>query len=249
MRRRHFAARSAARVVAAESDKLRTLPAAVLTAVGTVVAGAVLAAVLAANAVRQDQPVSVVTAVLQSVPYVQAGLILLGVLPAAHEYAGRQVLTTLTAVPDRVLLLTGKTLAAAVACALTASAALGAGTIAAAVTRHLLDAPVPEHRTQSWALAGAVAHLVLLGLLAHAVAVLTRAMVPSLAGMLVLVLVLSPLSARFTEHARWLPDRAGMRLYDSGDPVLTAATGGLVLLGWIGATGALAALRFVRRDP
>ncbi len=67
--------------------------------------------------------------------------------------------------------------------------------------------------------------------------------------MLGLVLVLSPLLSGLTEHARWLPDRAGSLLYQPGaDTVLTAATGALVLLSWTVATGAAAAAAFLARD-
>lgn len=76
-----------------------------------------------------------------------------------------------------------------------------------------------------------------------------RHLIPVLVGVLSLVLIGSPLLAAVTAHARWLPDRAGSQLYAPTDPVLTAATGGLVLLVWTVAVGVGAWVRFVRADP
>lgn len=236
-------------VAAAELAKLGTLPAAVASAVATVLVGAVIAAALAAYAVDLGSAVSPVAAVVQAVPYVQAGVVLVGIWPVAHEYAGVQIRTSLVAVPGRGLLLAGKTAAALVAVALTAAATVGAGAAAAAVAGHLLDAePVPGGAGWGTAL-GAAAYLTLLGLLSHAVALLLRHLVPALVGMLSLVLIASPLLGGLTEHARWLPDRAGALLYDPADTVLTEATGALVLLGWIVLVGCAAAVRFARSDP
>ncbi|MFL1380672.1 ABC transporter permease [Nocardiopsis protaetiae] len=232
-------------VTAAELAKLRTLPAAVATALATVLAGAVIAAALAVYAADRGTPVSPVAAVVQAIPYVQAGLVLVGIWPVAHEYAGVQIRTTLVAVPDRGLLLAGKTAAALVAVALTAAATVGAG-LAAAATAGEPSWTGTDPRTAL----GAAAYLTLLGLLSHAVALLLRHLVPALVGMLSLVLIASPLLGGLTGHARWLPDRAGALLYDpAADTVLTGATGTLVLLGWIALIGAAAATRFARSDP
>jgi ABC-2 type transport system permease protein len=178
------------------------------------------------------------------------GLVLLGILPATHEYAGHQIRTSLVAVPNRLLLLTGKTIATLLGMTVTAAATIGASLVAVALTQSLLDAPASALRAngESWTLAGAAAYLVLIALLSHTVAVLSRHLVPALVGMLSLVLIVSPLLASFTEHARWLPDRAGARLYDPTDTVLTATTGALVLGGWISVTGAVAIARFIRSD-
>jgi len=155
----------------------------------------------------------------------------------ASEYAGSQVRTTLAAVPDRVRALLGKT----VACFLVATATSATGLAGALVA---VGGAVPVGPV-----AGAVAHLVLVGLLAFALALLLRALVPALVGMLSLLLVVPPLLAGVTEHARWLPDRAGRALYAPGaDAVLTPATGALVLAGWIAVVGGGAAWAFFARD-
>lgn len=227
--------------VAAELIKIRTLPAAVATALGSVVAAAVLAWALATAAVNDRSDADAVAIVLGTVPLLQVGPVLLGVLAVASEHAGTQVRTTLTAVPDRATALAGKTAAFLVAATVTSGASCAAG-LAAAVLATGAGAP-------PWPVAGAIAHLVLVGLLAFALTVLLRALVPALVGMLGLLLVAPPLLASVTEHARWLPDRAGRALYAPGsDAVLTPLTGGLVMAGWIAVVGGAAIWGFLARD-
>ena len=239
-------------VIAAELDKLRTLPAAVLAALGTTVVGVALAVALTAAAHGTAVPateVSITDTMVRAVPFVQTGLILLGVLPVAHELAGSQLRTTLAAVPRRGLLLAGKTVATLVATAVTAAATVGGLLGAATVTAYLTGAPVAPGGVDAGPVLGAVAYLVLVGLFSHAITLLVRGLVPALVGTLSLVLIVSPLLATLTEHARWLPDRAAAQLYAPADDVLTGTTGTLVTLAWIAVVGAGAAVRFVRRDP
>ncbi|MFT4295037.1 MAG: hypothetical protein QM582_06450 [Micropruina sp.] len=229
--------------VAAELIKLRTLPAAVLAAVGTVLAGAVLGAALAASAVARGVDVAATDAVLAGVPFVQAGMLVLGALPFAHEYAGSQIRSTLTAVPDRSRVLLAKTVAALLVVTPTAALTMVAAWTAAAITLHRFDPAAGLGPV-----AGAAGYLVLIALLASGAALLVRGLMPALAGTLTLVLIVSPLLAAQSEHARWLPDRAAQRLYAAADGVLTPAGGTLVALGWILLIGGFAAARFVRRD-
>ncbi len=234
-------------VTAAELAKVRTLPAAVLAVTGTVLAGGALAAALAASATAQQPAVRAVDVVARAVPFLQAGLVLVGVLPAAHEYAGRQIRTTLTAVPSRGLALAAKTLAVLVVSTTTAVATIGVG-LATALARLPPGTRGPAagdlHR---WA--GAVLYLVLIALLAHAAAVLARALTPALVTVLGLLLVASPVLGAVTEHARWLPDRAGGLLYlGHADGPLTPTGGGLVTLAYVVTALAVAASAFVARD-
>lgn len=209
------------RVVAAELLKIRTLPAAVATALGTVAVAAALAAVAELSEI---------------VVFVQIGPVLLGVLAVTSEYTGTQVRTTLIAIPDRMTALVGKTVAFLVVVSVTSGAACAAALLA--------GGPAPAD-----GVVGVVAHLVLVGLLAFAVAQLVRALVPALVGMLSLLLVGGPLLASLTEHARWLPDGAGRALYLPGsDAVLMQWAGGLVFVGWIAVVGGGAAWTFLARD-
>ncbi|MER5336611.1 hypothetical protein [Micromonospora sp. NPDC002717] len=235
-------------VTTAELDKLRTLPATTLTVIGTILTGIAIAAALAASAADQGAQASAIDITLQTMPFVQAGFVLLGILPATHEHAGRQLRTTLTSVPNRGLLVTGKTVAAFLVVAVTAAVSIGASLAAATVTQHLTDAPPPVDG-EPWLPAGAAAHLTLIGLLSHAVALLVRHLVPALVGTLSLVLIVSPVLAGVTEHARWLPDRAVAQLYDNTDTVLTPGSGALIALAWIVLIMSIATARFIRHDP
>ncbi|WP_433532833.1 hypothetical protein ACQPYA_12985 [Micromonospora sp. CA-263727] len=237
--------RALGNTIAAELVKLRGLPAVLATALGTVAAAVTLTAAVAASSTDETDAVRVT---LLTIPFLQVGTILLGVLTAASEYQGSQVRTTLTATPNRPLLLAGKTLAYLAAAAITSVAAVGAGRAAAATMLATRD-PAPTGGVEGWALVGAAGYLVLIGLLGFALTVLLRSLIPPLVTMLALVLIVSPLTAGYTEHARWLPDRAGSLLYlPTADTVLTAETGALILLAWITATGSAASVIFARRD-
>lgn len=246
-----------ARTTAAELSKLRTLPAVGLSVAATVVAGGTVAALAASSAVAggaSHTPAGVVTEVVR---FVQAGVVLVGVLPVAHESAGTQLRTTFAAVPRRAMLVAAKTLAALVALVFTA-----AGTVCGMVAATVLVRGLPGEAGPGWAgpgavavpggdmtrLAGAVAFLVLVGMLAHAVALLLRELVPALVATLALVLIVSPLLGSLTEHARWLPDRAAALLWAPADPVLGPADGALVATAWVLVVGASGGIRLLSSD-
>ena len=137
------------------------------------------------------------------------------------------------------------------AACLLASALTGAGAVAAGLAGASLALSGAEIRAgaSAWPLAGMVSYLAFLSLLAHLLTVVARSPLPPLLSLLGLLLMVSPMLAGMTEHARWLPDRAGRLLYlPDTDPVLTPWTGGLVLCAWLVAAGGLAALVFHRRD-
>ncbi|MHA7133745.1 hypothetical protein [Oerskovia turbata] len=235
-------------MVAAELDKLRTLPLAILAVLGTSVAGLLIAGVLAAAAADQGTVVSAVDLALRTAPFVVAGIVLVGVAPVAQEHAGRQVLTSMAAVPRRGLLVAGKTAAAAVVVVLTALATIGAAVGGAAATQLLLDAPAAPGGPGWGSLLGAAAYLALVGMLTHAVALVVRHLVPALVGMLSLVVVVSPLLAGVTEHARWLPDRAAMAWFEDAPGALEAPVATAVALAWLVLVGAAGTLRTLRSD-
>jgi hypothetical protein len=243
------------RVTAAELVKLRGLPS-VRAAVRGTAAGAVALAAAAASAAAAAargpaggvNPPDVVQVMIRTMPVLQVGPILLGVLAVATEYEGRQIVTSLTAMPVRPLFLVGKSLAALGMLTASSVASIGLGLAFGRVVlaaRDVDQSPSPDVR----AAAGAAGYLVLIGLLSFALAAALRSLVAPLVLMLSLVLVISPLVAARTEHARWLPDRAGSLLYrPDADPVLTPTAGGLLLLGWIAVTATTAAIAFSRRD-
>ncbi|MFG1911442.1 hypothetical protein [Kribbella sp. NPDC048928] len=214
--------------VRAELDKLRTLPITALSFAGTML----VAVLITIAQVKAGQVVDVV-------PYVQVGLVLIGVLPSTHEYAGRQLRTSLIAVPRRVRLVGAKTIAALIAGVLAAVLSLGATAITQYAFGNTLDVR---------GLAGAGTYLVLIALLAHAAGLLLHHLIPALVSMLCLVVLISPVVAAATDAARWLPDRAAAQLYNPTDAVLTATTGALISVVWILVVGALGAARFTRTD-
>ncbi|WP_163276055.1 ABC transporter permease [Cellulomonas iranensis] len=233
-----------ARVVAAELVKLRSLPAVVGVVLGTPVVAAALAAAYAAAAAART---SAGDLALATVPYLQVATVLVGVLAAGTEHAGRQIATTLTVTPARWRHLAAQSLAVAATSALTACAGLAAALTAAAAWGP--GDGVPGARSGVRPLLGALVALVLVGLLAHALTVLTRSLVGALGATLTLLLVVSPLLATVTEHARWLPDRAGSLLYLPGrDPVLGPVGGGLVLVAWVATAVLAAGCASARRD-
>ncbi|MEU6645175.1 hypothetical protein ABZ863_21805 [Saccharomonospora sp. NPDC046836] len=212
-------------VVAAELGKLRTLPAVPVTVAVTILAMLGLAAAFAANAAGTG---------LRAVNYGQLGLIVLGILTAASEYSSGQIRTSLASVPNRALLLVGKVLAyLAVAAPVSLLAVAGSAALG--------GVPVLTARSL-----GATTYLTLIGLLGLAAAVVLRSLAGTFALMATLVLVASPLLVSVTALARYLPDRAGMQLYQPGD--LTAIHGGAVMTAWIMAALTLAIVTFVKRD-
>lgn len=234
-------------VTRAELDKLRTLPLTTLTAAGTILTGVALG--LALVVLGDRPPATVLDGTAPAIPFVQGGLVLLGILPVAQEYAGRQIHTTLAAVPQRRLLVAAKSGAGALVLVLVAALTVAATATAVLVIGRISEADLPVGDRPAVRLAGMVGHLVLVGLLSHAVALLVRHLVPALVGMLSLVLIAAPVLAAVTEHARWLPDRAAALLHADTDSVLSAGTGSLVALGWITLVGGVALARFVRADP
>lgn len=230
------------RALIAELVKLATLPAARATALGTVAVAAGAAALMADP---EHGPADAASTVFGLIVFLQIGTVLLGVLTTASEYAGGQIRTTLTASPRRGLLLVAKSAACLMVSALIGAATVGAALAGAwlASEGSLLGGASP------WRLVGAAVYLSLFGLLAHLLTVSARTLLPPLVLLLALVLIVSPLLGGLTEHARWLPDRAGQLLYLPGaDTVFTPWTGFLVLCGWLLAAGATAALLFTRRD-
>lgn len=219
--------------VAAEVIKLVTLPAALAAVCATVLVPAGLAAVIAAG------PPSAMASAFRSVDYAQAGLLVLGVLSVASEYAGSQIRTTLTAVPGRMPLLAGKLIAYLVVASCTALLTVTGAALAARLT--------DGAEVDVAGLLRAAAYLVLIGLLGAVAATLTREVVAALGAALVLVLILPPVLGRVTTLAGYLPSVAGARMYLQG-PGLTPVEGGLVLGAWLAVGLAGAALAFAQRD-
>jgi ABC-2 type transport system permease protein len=229
----------------AELIKLRGLPAVLATLLATVGAAIALTVAIAASSKSTTDPVQLS---LLTIPYLQIGPILLGVLTVATEYTGTQIHTTLTATPNRAALLAAKTIAYLASATVISATAISAGLATAAITLTIRDT-TPTSHANGWPAVGAILYLVLIGLLAFTLTILLRCLTPPLVTMLSLVLIASPLIRSYTEQARWLPDQAGRLLYlPNADNMLTAGTGTLVLLAWIVATATTATATFLVRD-
>lgn len=222
-------------VILAELIKLRSLPAVALTATATIVATVALSLVLAAHT-----PAAGPTEITgRAVVYTQAGFILIGVLAVATEYRGHQIHTSLLSVPGRTLLLAGKVAAYLILATATSLIAAYAATIAAS------HATAPSGTPGSPL--GVAAYLTLIGLYALLATVAIRHVEASLAGLLTLVLIASPLLRSLTRLTEYLPDRAAATLLlpdTSGVPHLVGAA----VAGWIAAVATIAALALALRD-
>ena len=171
---------------------------------------------------------------LQLVPrFAALGLILLGVMAATGEYAGRQVLTTCAAMPCRAQVGVAK-LATAAGALLTAAlvTVLGLWLLAGA---------------GEWRLPGAAAYLVAMGLLGYAVGLVLRQLVLALSTALVFLVVLPPMLLPYTRLASWLPGAAGADLFAASPehPVMQSAA---ALAGWVALLWLTALVTWVRRD-
>ncbi|WAL63449.1 ABC transporter permease [Amycolatopsis cynarae] len=190
------------------------------------------------------------------------GVIVLGVVVVSSEYSrdtddaarGRQIITTLVALPRRGALIAAKALVVALT-----SGVLAAVTIPATILlsqsllgRHghpaaeVMSALAPRA-------AGEILYWVLTALLTFAVTTLVRSgVVP----MVVLITNTSLVSvtlllARWLPPARYLPDVAGAQMFAVGYPapdMLSPVSGGVVMALWTFALLVAAAIVFARRD-
>jgi hypothetical protein len=174
---------------------------------------------------------------LQTIQYAQVGFILLGVLTVGSEYAGSQIHTTLLSMPNRLALLAGKAVAYGVTSLVAAILVVAAVFVAARLSS---DQPVGDFA----ALLGAVAYLVLIGLFAAAIATLTRNLLAAVVALTALVLIVSPLLRSITTAASYLPDSAGMRLYQGTDVL----QGSAVFVGWLAVAHLVSTATFLKRD-
>lgn len=234
--------------VAAELRKVLTLPA-TLAALAVAVLGPVALAALTAS---QDPDGSAAEAALNAGPLVMVGAIVLGVVAVSSEYgAGRQIASTLAAMPRRRTVLAAKAAVVAVLVAAAAAVAFPAALLAA----RLVAGPGPDVEGVLGQAVGGGVYAVLTALIALAITVFARSGVVPL---VVLVANGSVVSVSFllyqvTPLARFLPDLAGMRMVAGEDRLaiddaLGPVTGGLVMAAWTAALLAVAGAVLVRRD-
>lgn len=234
------------RATSAEMLKLAGLPSIALTVAGTIVLTVGLSALLALAAPDGTGAVQVIA---QTITFSQAGAILLGILIVAQEYAGRHLATSVIAVPHRSSIVIGKVLVYTGTAVVMNGLAVALSIPAVLTVQSLRDDVQVPAALEVEHLSGMVLYLVLIGLLAIGLTFTLRSLIAPLVALLATVLVVSPLMANVTEHARWLPDRAGMLLFQpSNDTVLSPLGGAAVLTGWVVLTLAMGTLSFLRRD-
>ncbi|WP_129656336.1 ABC transporter permease [Rothia halotolerans] len=241
------------RALRAELSKLVSLPASWLAAaVGVVVSAAVTVLSAGSSTPGPDTGFS-------SLALGVAGAIVIGVVAMSSEYAvegeesagGRQITTTLTAVPSRLRVLLAKALAVAMA---TAALAVVAIAVTFGLTALLLGDRAPVLDADAIVRMGGMAlYWVLVALLAFALTVLTRnGVVP----MAVLIANFSAvpvtfLLTRVADLANWLPDVAGMRMWSRGldtSVEIAPVLGGAVMAAWVAVLLVIASVTFTRRD-
>lgn len=188
------------------------------------------------------------------------GAVVVGVLVAGSEYTtdraeaggGRQISTTLTAMPRRTNVFVGKALVV-VAIVVALAAVSIPGNLA--VARALMGGAGTETVTAeaAWTrCAGAALYMVLMGLMACAVTVLARTTAVPLVILIAngSLVSFSLLLSNVTPLAFWLPDLAGRRLFGIGtvEGGLDAGPGAIVMAAWAVGLLAVAAVVFRRRD-
>lgn len=186
------------------------------------------------------------------------GAIILGITAIGSEYTtegeesagGRQITTTLTAVPGRLRVLLAKAAAVVLATILLALLAIGA---VFAVLHLLLGADAPAVDVDgATRMAGAVAYWVLMALLGFGLTVLTRnGIIP----MAILVANSSAVTVTYLlavniAAANYLPDVAGMRMFTTVDTGVDVAplAGGLIMAAWVAVILVASGVVFSRRD-
>ncbi|MGW5259932.1 ABC transporter permease [Microbispora sp. NPDC004025] len=252
------------KALAAEASKLASLPAVwIATAAGVLVPGVVAAITASSARGAIDRGVAVVAAIdtgYQELAFGVVGVIVLGVAGVGSEYVtesaesgdGRQITTSLTAVPSRLRFLVAKMSAIAIGAAMLAI-------IAAGSTMGVVRVVLGEH-APAWGaddvprLAGVVCYWTYTALLAAGITVLTRHGVVPLTVLVANTSVVSVtyLLTKITPLANYLPDMAGIRMFIRDLAGSTAEigplTGGLVMTAWVTALLVIAAISFARRD-
>lgn len=240
------------RVLSAEWRKTMTLPA---SWAGAAVAmlGSLLITVLNAYAVHADPAGQAFTAPLEiaftAVPLGTVGATVIGVSVFSSEYTGgRQITTSLAAVPGRALLLAAKAivviLAIAVLAAVTMPLTIG--------TARLMIGETVSVSEAVQRILGATLFWILSGLMALAITVFTRSGVVPLVVLTVnsSLVPFSLLLSKVSPLGFWLPDMAGSRLFggEATEGGLGTAPGAMVMAGWTVLLLAAAIAAFNRRD-
>lgn len=251
------------RAVSAELSKLLSLPATWL-AVAAALLVAPLITMIRALQERSELAAGIRTELTFAIGFEElgfgvAGVVILGVIAISSEYftegeesgSGRQMTTSLAAIPSRIRFITSKAAVVAIFSALLAivTIPLTLGVAGLILGQHAPDigmADLPR-------LLGVVLYWVFTALLALGITFLTRHAALPLAVLILntSVMTVTYLLTRITPLANYLPDMAGIRMFheieDAGSP-LSPLWGGIVMAMWVLGILGFAAIRFCRRD-
>nr|WP_062341182.1 ABC transporter permease [Herbidospora sakaeratensis] len=230
------------RAVRAELSKLSTLP--------SVWLAALLAVVVPTGIALLNRGVAGPDRGYQELAFGVMGVIVLGVVAVSSEYlaesadsgGGRQLTTSLAAVPSRLRFLAAKALAVVLV-------AVPLAFTAAAATMGVVQARLDAGR-----LAGVVCYWTYTALLAFAITVLLRHGIVPLTVLLVNTSVVSVtfLLTKVTPLANYFPDMAGVRMFvgkvANDDVSISPLVGLLVMSAWVAGLLVLAGAVFARRD-
>ena len=240
-------------VFRAEIAKLTTLRTpvivAVVTALGTILGvwaftAAVQRTINSGRAADLSGLVDSSSAVWMVLGYGNVGVILLGAWMMYQEQGNGNLRTTVLSAPRRVSLFLTKAgvvlIASFVVAAVAAFGSYGA--------RFLLVGAVPliaDGTSDIRVLLGVILYWALIGVLTFAVSAIVRNGLVGMGIMLALVLALSQYLYRVTDLARFLPDQAGVQMYqplEAGE--LGPGLGLVVLCAWVAAALIVGALSF-----
>jgi ABC-2 type transport system permease protein len=245
-------------VVRAEWTKLWSVRSTYWALLGTAVAIVGLAAVFAATG--PSSPADPAAYGLSGFFQAQLGAAALGALAITGEYATGSIRATLTATPQRMAVLSAKTVvvaattaavgiaAAFVACAVAARVFAGRGIAVALMDPGVLRAVI-----------GAGLYLAVLAVLALALGAVIRSSVGTIAVVVTLMLVLPGIAGALPDTwqggvVAWLPAEAGQavigrtRFAAAGTDLLAPWTGFAVLCGYAAVALAAAAIALESRD-
>ncbi|MFF2620752.1 ABC transporter permease [Oerskovia jenensis] len=196
-----------------------------------------------------------------SMPIGTVGAVVIGVVAMSSEFTanspdaggGRQIGTTLVAVPRRVGALLAKAAVVVLLVLVTSAVAIPASVaLAETIVGEAASSTVVVDEAVGRVL-GTALYWTLTALLALSVTVFTRSGVVPLLVLVVnsSLVSVSLLLTNLTPLAHWLPDMAGRRLFGDVDTVaggLAAVPGALVMTGWAVALLVVATAVFSRRD-
>ena len=219
--------------VASEFKKIVSVPVTWAVFVCTVVFSVTVSLVFESRFGDQGQMVDL--DILKTIPdYIAIGFVALGTVLSGQEYQGGQMYTTISAVPQRSILVTAKIVLFSVTLFLLGLASMS---VASAVVLEKVSGEAVRIVCYS------SIHLAVMGMLAF----LIRAVVPTLSVSLVLLVVAPPVLMPLTDWVEWLPSQVSADLFLKSD-LSYEATSVAVLTSWIMGIGCAGVGRFVYGD-